>query len=290
MRRATSEFEFIFKDDKFIGISLGYDFCAEHEMGIGELSDICNMKKLDRSTMGIDNRIINNIPKDSICLKTNVSKDEAALIIAYDYIVKRHANNCFGYTKQRIKPYSHKPLQTAWSYGDLGIYVSGVDKVKLLQTLTDAILNNNAALTYITTSSKRLKSENLCLVIVSELDDNLKQDMYIVDKVVCDLNDYVADFGNLKKELNNSDYFKNSGFGSAYLHCCSPSWIDYFDDIKREEKKKKLGTNYDVQFWINSSLVIGNFAYEDIQEFLKTGKGKILESIIERDRKRKEIK
>ena len=37
MRRAHQDFYFLIDEDSFLGINLGWDFCAEHEFGISRL-------------------------------------------------------------------------------------------------------------------------------------------------------------------------------------------------------------------------------------------------------------
>ena len=37
MRSTFSGFEFVTRGDTFVGVSLGFDFCAEHEWGIGDI-------------------------------------------------------------------------------------------------------------------------------------------------------------------------------------------------------------------------------------------------------------
>lgn len=48
MRKAYNDYGTIVIDNKFIGISLGYDFCAEHEWGIDGIKSRFAIPKLTK--------------------------------------------------------------------------------------------------------------------------------------------------------------------------------------------------------------------------------------------------
>ena len=68
MRRAYQDFGFIIEDEQFYGVSLGYDYCAEHEWGIKDMKEDLGIPELKRqkflsftvnSTVVIKSRTIN---------------------------------------------------------------------------------------------------------------------------------------------------------------------------------------------------------------------------------------
>jgi hypothetical protein len=74
MRRASSNVHFIIDDNKnFFGVSLGYDFTAEHEWGISRMKRYFG---IDSKEMGIKSRTITKgevfFAKDeNLCLLTS---------------------------------------------------------------------------------------------------------------------------------------------------------------------------------------------------------------------------
>ena len=70
MRRGYSNSGLIEENGTFFGISLGSDFCAEHEWGTKELQEILG---IDSKKMGIDGRTISR----KNCIKKNSNEQIA---------------------------------------------------------------------------------------------------------------------------------------------------------------------------------------------------------------------
>jgi len=77
MRRAYSNFKFIEDESIFIGVSLGYNHCAEHEWGIKGMYRVFG---IDTNKMGVDGRTISK--NDTVFF---IDKNKAILRTDYPY-------------------------------------------------------------------------------------------------------------------------------------------------------------------------------------------------------------
>ena len=66
MRRAYQSYSILtipeMDEDKFVGISLGYDFTAEHEWGIADMKRLFGIPEPTKKNMGIACRTITKCP------------------------------------------------------------------------------------------------------------------------------------------------------------------------------------------------------------------------------------
>ena len=65
MRTASQDYAIITSEDgkEFLGIALGYDYCAEHEWGIKEIKQRFAIPEASKKNMGVASRsITKNIP------------------------------------------------------------------------------------------------------------------------------------------------------------------------------------------------------------------------------------
>lgn len=291
MRKASSNYGLIVNNDKFIGVSLGYDYCAEHEWGIKDLKRICGMPESTKENMGVKWRTITIIPTLVFKESTHKKKKFAVLYTGYKYRTQEESEQTIphdlkGYEESLIwneKWNLEHPnredkdnIVTAWSSGDFGVAVMGEKEVEYLKELHQAILNLNLTIA-VTSMRNPFGGSSLCLLITDRIPQENLDMMYSADKEFYDREDYEEKIG--MKDIIEK-YGNKNGYNKAkYFMACSPKWIDYEDAEAREERKKKINTKFDIQYWINYSDDDNNcgwYTVEEIKEWL-TGEKKLTE-------------
>lgn len=256
MRRAYNNVSFIEENDVFYGISLGYDYCAEHEWGIEKTEAIFG---LDKSKLGIEG---GTITKNS----TSYFKDG-------DYALLRTSRRNFTIdtTLQEALPgqffmdNDSPELQTSWSDGDFGILVKGLKNIRKLELLRDAFSFNDVAITRFKNSKNNpFENTSLSLVIVSLLPEYIINEKYISDKKVSDLNVYCDKIG-MTELLSGRREYKSEN----YFMACSPKWINYENEAARDVYKKESNTEFDVIYWVNYSDDDNNYGWYTVEEIKK---------------------
>jgi hypothetical protein len=255
MRKAYQNSHIIEDNGIFYGISLGYDFCAEHEWGI---KDLQSKLGIDTKKMGIDGR---TITKD---ITKFIVEGKNALLITTGYwndqlpALNDNLPRCLHISKDP------DDLQTAWDGGSFGVLVRGDKNVKYLKELKEAFEKNDVAIAFMRgVKPNPFENSSLSLVIKSRLPEEMIQQMYDVDKKAFDLLEYEKEIGVTELKDKRAKKFM----------ACSPRWIDYEDAVARKERKKELGTKYDIQFWVNYSDDDNNYGWyiaEDIIKWLST--------------------
>ena len=294
MRKAINDYGTIVIDNKFIGISLGYDFTAEHEWGIDGMKRMFGMPELTKKTLGVRARsITKNI--DNLVLKKQTYKKKkfAILYTGYSYrsleeSEKNIPHDLENYKKEilnRVEYYEEyqtknpkDPIVTAWSGDGFGIGVMGIDEVSYLEELYEALNNKNIVITHINlTPDNPFSNSALSILIKNRIPQNFIDLMYYADKEFQDRIDYEKKIGmtKIKEKYGN----KNGHKGHGYYIACSAKWIDYDDKENREVEKKKFDTKYNIIYWVNYSDdddIFGWYSVEDIKKWL-TGKKKLSE-------------
>ena len=261
MRESFYNQSLIIENETFYGISLGYDYCAEHEWGI---NGIIRKFGIDTNKMGVDGRKIN---KGFVYYAED--KKSCVLTSYLPYNIKEKKDD--KYTPKELIPHflqkrdTTKNILTAWDEKDFCIISSNKDDFKYIKELYDAFLGNDILITFINSEIPVFSKTSLSLLIVSKVPEKLKEDMYFVDKKHNDLVEYEKEIGitELKEKTRN-------GYKSEKYFCaCSPSWINYEDAEAREISKKRLNTKYDIQFWINYSDDDNNFGWYNAEDIIK---------------------
>jgi len=287
MRRASDNYGLIIIDNKFVGISLGYDYCAEHEWGISGLKILCKIPETSPKNMGVKSRTITTCPP-------LVFKEETNKKIKYAYLYTGHTYN----TQEENEKYMPRDLAdykdtfkwrmkwakehpdsnhikkndesiiTAWDDSSFGVVVMGDKEVEYLKELHKAFQNKN-----VTIATLNLRTQNpftgtsLCLLITDRIPQEALDDMYNADKEYYDREDYEDKIG-MKKIIEK--YGNKNGYcGDKYFMACSPKWIDYENAENREKLKKKNNTKYDIMYWINYSDDDNNFGWYTVEEIKK---------------------
>lgn len=262
MRRSTGNCSLIIADEVFYGISLGWDYCAEHEWGI---ADMRRKFGIGSDKSGIDNR---KITKGNVYLV----EDDNLCVLTSDTSFKVKAKlepKPEDYLPHDLK-YLYNDLETAWDKEDFCVVSKDKESFQYLRELAKAFENQNVALTFLKSELPAFSNSSLSLLICDKLPNEVKQEMENVDNKSKNLIEYEKSIGvtALKEKVRGNGYK-----GEKYFIACSPNWIDYEDPENREKRKKEIGTIYDIQFWVNYSDDDDNFGWykaEDIIQWLST--------------------
>jgi hypothetical protein len=287
MRRAYQDYGFIIENDKFIGVSLGFDFCAEHECGISRLKDEFGLplKKIKKN-LGIKSRKINEVP-DSLKFRKDSNKT-AVMWIAnwfsdelppdledYEEKIKSTLETDRKFSEDWKKRHgseyhssSKEPMISAWDDKSFGIAVYGEKETQWLQELYNKIKKKNVAIASLNISGDNpFANASLSIVIVNRLPQYALDALYTADKKYFDLHEYEKKIG--MKKIKEKQGKKNGYKGENFYLACSPSWINYEDKEERNKKKKKMGTKYDIWYWINYSDDDDNYGWYTVEEIKK---------------------
>ena len=252
MRKGTSNVKVISEGTTFYGISLGYDYCAEHEWGT---AGITRKFGIDKEKMGIESRKITK--HDRIYLETH--GDYVMLTSRRNYKDKSIIENYIPkYKTNGIE------LETGWNEDDFYILTTTEIVKDYLSELYHAFQNNDIAIAKL--AGGVFANSSLSILIASRIPQDQVDAMYNVDKKAHDLREYEKEIGlaDLKEKAKSSGYQ-----GNHYFMACSPSWINYEDAEAREERKKQLETKYDIQIWINYSDDDNNYGWYTAEEIIK---------------------
>ena len=261
MRRAYQNNKFIVDDGTFYGVSLGYDFTAEHEWGIEEMQNKFGIKK---DEMGVAGRKIN---KGEVFFKEDnglcVLTSHKAYGLKEDYTAKNILAHDIGHFS------SESDVECAWDESDFCVATENPDCFKYVRELYEAFLNNNIVITFLAPTLAAFENASLSLMIYDRLPKEATDQMYMSDKKHKDLYEYEKEIGVTElKEKNKGKYHEGN-----YFMACSPRWICYEDEKKREEIKKRVNTKYNIMFWVNYSdddNNYGSYTAEHIIKWLST--------------------
>jgi len=263
MRKSFQNKSLIINEGIFYGVSLGYDFCAEHEWGIKGMR---NHFGIDINKMGLESR---TITKGEVLFK----EDNTLCVLTSD----KPYNLKDGYTAKDLLCYdlknsmgdlrnSENKIQCAWDEKGFCIASANKEHFGFIKQLYEAFSNKNIAITSISSKVNPFEGTSLCVLIADRLPKKVIDDLYRVDKKAKDLIEYEEKIGVAElKRTNQSVGFKKN----KYFMACSPRWIDYEDAKNREEQKKAWNTKYDIQFWINYSDDDDNYGWYTAEQIIK---------------------
>lgn len=259
MRRGYQEFGIIEENGIFYGISLGWDFCAEHEWGIKDLKRLLG---INDTKLGVEGRTITK--NDEVIFV----KDKKQALLRTKPWGYKESDKLKDLLSRELYIYSgdDKKIATAWSGSDFGVLVEGKENIEKLEELYNNFKKNNIVIASLKGVVPVFSNSSLSLLIKDRLPQEALENMYNVDKKAIDLVDYEKEIGvtKLKEKVRGNGYK-----GEKYFCACSPKWIDYENKGNREVLKKKLGTKYDIQFWINYSDDDNNYGWYTAEEIIK---------------------
>lgn len=254
MRAAFNDIEVMKIDDELVGFGLGADFCAEHELGIKELT---RTFKIDIEKIGVDGRKINCCP-DKLLFQTLTIDRMTCHILALPYETFFWDREDIKLTKDDIgrfdlRTYKLKEngITTAWDSKTFAILVT--DKYKSeIEELYNAFKNLDICVGV--APSQAFRNGGLIFCIISKLPNETVKSMKEADL------DYIA----LQKAAKKTKIKKILEKAGKKYFALSPRWKD--------ESKKE------VVFWLNpwdqENDNCGWFTVQDLKDWTK-GIGKI---------------
>ena len=266
MRTAYMESSFIENGKDYVGVNLGFDFCAEHEFGIKYIEEKFGLQKLNEKTDSLDRRTIKIIPnslgffkihhKNKIyyVLTSYLSKDNYE--INKDGSLKANEVCFFDFGKRYgYQKLEEKDLITAWDEKSFAIMVKAKNKDKL-QKLYDAFMKKDIVI-FFAAQPNPFGNRGLCLAIKSLLPAEIISSFKEEDEYMLKLENEIKK-ANIEKLLkdNNKGYLKKDGYSS----------ISY----NLEDGKLKIFI-----YPMNRKYNSGWFDIEDIYDWIK-GTGKIV--------------
>jgi len=268
MRRAYHDFGFIEEDGVFFGVTLGFDFTAEHEWGIADMKRVLEIPELKKSNVGIKSRMIGmKHPETVIHYKEDGKYTYLYMRQKYpweketeprlpDYCLKKEELDWIIKDNQTREPKKDEII-TAWDSKEFGMLTKGEENRVRIKELHEAILKHNVALTFLNLNGKN-PFANACLSLL--IVDKLPKDTLAAMK---EADENTLELAFITKKLNLDQKLRKSGkFGDYGLHCASPHFIS-------SEEKRQLKTKYDVSVWINSSSFYGWCTVEELEELIK---------------------
>lgn len=210
-------------DGNFYGFSLGADFCAEHEWGIGDLKSMFGVEPKLKA-VGIADMQFTKTPSD--CLLFFEKGKRSYLLCSHQIhhssdIEKFKAD--FHKRPTELYIYGDQQMAGAWSGRDFGIMVDKKTHGKQLKELYDAILNKDVAFCF-TSALPAFDRSGLCLIIVSKFPPVFNTSLTEMQQSALDLQAKADATGLLK-------YLAEKG---KRFYACSPSINDKKSLVGRE--------------------------------------------------------
>lgn len=265
MRRAFHA-KLIYHESKFLGINLGYDYCAEHEWGIKGLEEAFG---LDPFLMGVQRYQNSIIPNGTYSkLETIEFTDRKTPWVGLYFNAKQY----FAMDRKKLKEQMPLPFKqtedeiaTAWDANSFAIVVHKNNKW-IINEIIEAINRKDLAIG-IGSNTNPFSRGGLQLMIVSYMPQEMK------DAILESHEDYDRLMKAVKK-TKIEETIKKSGKG---YYALSPQW--YSPTFK--PGGRTLKTKYKVVFFLNPheqrKYNSGWFTVEELQDWTKE-KGIILKN------------
>lgn len=264
MRKAHSNVKFITDEndsETLIGVSLGYDYCAEHEWGTKGLNREFGIDASNK--IGIDAR---SITKGKVIYK---EKGDLALLRTdndYKPLGEATFEECIPRDLEHRNP--DKDVHTAWCENSFCV-MGDKNKIKLL---FDAFQNLNIAFAFIS-DMPAFGGTSLSILIKDKLPQDVLDNLAYVDQKAIDLTKYEEEIGigKLRRDKFKSAYSQDfDKTKDKYWMALSPRWINYKNETP--EDKESRNTKFDIMYWVNygDNETYGWFTAEQIKEWLET--------------------
>lgn len=246
----------IVKDDNgtITGISLGADYCAEHEWGIAGLNRLFGIKKYekhDATDVGVARRTITQVPGDNLAFIKRKGKSGFTALIVCPYA--RETEEVRNMTMKQLKSrflfadpsMSKSKIATAWDEGSLLILAEDTEAQAAIEEVYNSMTKKD--LLVMLGGGGPFENAGLVLGIVSRLSEETKENMVQAD----------VKSANLWKEANDTGIF----------------------DVLKDANKRyfALSPAYDKDgnliFWLNpcdqTNNNSGGFKVEDLKQWVE---------------------
>ena len=283
MRSSYNDFGFVVdeKSGELLGISLGYDHCAEHEWGIKELMNSFGLPE-DPKIFGVEKRAITKSGEPDLQYFKGIIKDKKRhdiLIFSDSYSwmdnekekeksVRDNAKSSVPwYYLNDEKREEEDRIGCAWDQKSFAIVAQSPENKKRLGEIYEAFLDKDIILG-LNGSSNPFAGEGLTFMIKSRFPQEAATRVYEVDKAQYELKE---DFRKSGIENKIIKAFKKSKSSYHPFFALSPRRLD-------KEGMKKHNTKYPFWCWLNPSDQQNNnsgmFTVEQLELWIK-GEGPI---------------
>ena len=266
MRQGNGNDGIVMNDvDECAGIHLRADYCAEHEWGI---KDIRREFGIDADKIGIEKRRISN-PGNVYLVEFTKNTEKCAFLtnaLTYVDVISERSQGKWEDFKNYVSDYRWFDLKRnelsqgvagAWDSKHFIVVVKGNENIDMLKELYNAFQKNDVAIFLGGGGNGPFQNYGLSIAIISQLPNEIIQDMKNVDMHKINL-EKAADKTGIAKKL------KKAGLG---YYALSPEWND--PDNPSEG----------VKFWLNPTeqhkYNHGWYTVDELKEWIK-GKGPIL--------------
>jgi hypothetical protein len=269
MRAATNNYGLIIEENEVVGISLGYDFTAEHEGGIRTLKDLLNTKeinfekqkkKINKKSLGIEARRI----KSTEHLYTgefSYNKEKYYYFLIAQIYGLIEGNRISNFVKKSMSSQLESMIEkegvaTAWSDSDLCFVVK--DKIIVDHFKTEMERSNLLIGTF--GSTNPFSNNSLTLLRETGVPQEIKDELLRVDVESIELMK-VDDATGIKKELEE----KQNQWHQEHPHSFDSPW-NYIALRPHFTEKRSL------MYWLNPSnqklVNFGWYTVEQLREWL----------------------
>lgn len=264
MRAGLQGISFLEIEDEFIGICLGWDFCAEHEWRVVNIKRMFAIPDNPDKLLGFDARKIQKCP-DTLKLIFDGTK---TYLINIGYIDKINHEICEELITNEQSYNKDAELLCAWDNSSFGIRTIGHKGRKMLETLFHAFKERDIVI-YLGEKQSPFSNSGLTLCIYSRLPNDAKESAIAQDKDQIRLTKVAKETGIEEKILSANNKIKVWDQPYGYYALC-PAWVN-------EGERKR--TKYKVKFFLNprkqNKNNCGWFTVEELEQWLE-GKGPVL--------------
>jgi len=266
MRFGYKDAELLYVDDLFVGVSLGWDHCAEHEWGIQDLKrDFGIPHAPTRKVCGFASRKVSRV-SENLTLFTVKGTE---YLIYSPYEPRQDVPHTF-----TEHSYKEDTFKGAWGSQDFG--ASSTSKKGELKELFQAFQEKNVV--FFIGKSGPFSNGGLKICIADRIPEDSQKEAKEADLDNLDLDDAVAKTGilaKLKAAQDASGPDRNYNRKCGY-YACSPSWRTVKKTV--DDNPFKLESAHNVWFFLNprdqENNKAGWFTVEELEQWIE-GKGPI---------------
>lgn len=245
---------FIEEGGILVGISLGFDFCAEHEWGITPIKQSLGIQQDDVDPW--NNHVITKFPSTNVLVDFD---EEEGYLLYFVYLRRAESfkrNPTLINETSELKFYSTKEedqFVSAWDDGSFGIHVRGAENVKKLKAVYGAFCSMDIVCGYTSDSWRRGGLVFAFNSLISEQDKN-------------DVREKHHSHNRLIKAVQESGIEQLLKDAGCEYFALSPKWIDPTDESK--------GFRFWLNPWEQQKNNCGWFTLEELKQWAN-GEGPI---------------
>ena len=233
MRQSYHDNGFLIFEEEFIGISLGYDYCAEHEWGIKGIRRKLEIPELNRQNVGVKSRTIQQAPVSHVQYRE--VDDQTYFSFVASWYQDKPFNEHETYLPYGVYKDFTKELITAWD--ESGFWVGGAipESRERIKMVYEAFLNKNLAICHLG-SGNPFANSSLSLLIVDRIPKAYLEMMVKADTEGLDL----------KEEKDKLDLDGKARANKCDFMAISPKFIAYGatpEELKVIKKQRGYDTN-----------------------------------------------